>query len=101
MVKAWQALDKAATQRGADGLPPACWEVTLDNGTVAVIVRDDEAASLVVEDGRRKAVWTVEEIGRILSARADAVNTAKVIFAGATVRKVRTPRDPLDDGLPF
>lgn len=101
MIAAWRALDKAATAAGKDNTPPACWEVALDDGTVAVIVRDDEAASLVQHDGRQVAVWTLAEIGRILSARADAVTKAKVTFPGATVKVVRPPIDPLNDDLPI
>ena len=101
MVAAWRALDKAATAAGKDNTPPACWEVALSDGTVAVIVRDDEAASLVQHEGRQVAVYTLGEIGRILSARMGSVTAAKLIFPGATVRAVKTPLDPLNDDLVF
>ena len=101
MVTAWRALDKAATEAGKQALPPQCWEVALDDGTVAVIVRDDEAASLVQHDGRQVAVWTLAEVGRVLSARMGAVTASKLTFPGATVKAVRTPADPLNDEVPI
>lgn len=99
MVSAWRALDRAATEAGKTTTPPQCWEVALDDGTVAVIVRDDEAASLVQPEGRKVAVWTLAEIGRVLSARAKEVTAVKLSFPGATVKAVRTPADPLNDGI--
>ena len=101
MVAAWRALDKAAQAAGKSATAPACWEVALGDGTVAAIVRDDEAASLVQHEGRRIVVYTLAEVASILTAQSQWVTAAKLTFPGATVTRIRTPADPLDDELPF
>ena len=93
MVAAWQALDKAAPT--ADVLSPEVWEVALADGTVAAIVPDMAAAQAVMTSGRHVAVYTLEEIGRILSHNT-AITEAKLTFPGATVEAVRKPSDPLN-----
>jgi hypothetical protein len=96
MVKAWLALDAAATAAGKSGLAPVVWEVALEDGTVAAIVRSDEDAAAVQAEGRQVAVYSLEEIGRFLSAYPD-VAKAKVTFPGAEVTQVaRSVSDPLD-----
>ena len=101
MIAAWKALDKAAQAAGKPATAPPCWEVTLGDGTVAAIVRDDEAASLVQHEGRRMVVYTLAEVASILTAQSQWVTAAKLTFPGATVTRIRTPADPLDDELPF
>ena len=97
MTAAWQALDRAAEALGAPELDPLVWwEVRLVNGTVAAIVKSLDDAQAVIAVDRRMVVYTLEEIGRILSHHA-AVNEAKLTFPGATVEAVRRPTDPLDD----
>ena len=95
MVAAWKALDAAAAAAGASCLSPDVWEVVLEDGTVAAIVPDTAAAKGTMADGRRMAVYTIEEIGRLLS-HYPAIAQAKLIFPGATVEAVRRPSDPLD-----
>jgi len=95
MTSAWQALDKAATAAGADVMSPEVWEVRLDDGSVAAIVPDGATAHGVMAQGRRLAVYTLEEIGRILSHHT-AITEAKLTFPGATVEAVRRPSDPLE-----
>jgi hypothetical protein len=93
MVNAWQALDRAAEAAGRAKLSPLAWETTLEDGTVIAIVRDDSDAHAVVGDGRQVAVYTIEEIGRLV---ADT-SKAKLVFPGATVTAVRrSVEDPLD-----
>jgi len=96
MTAAWQALDKAATVANCRELSPEVWEVALEDGTVVAIVRTPAEASAVSHDGRRMAVYTLEEIGRMLS-NYRAVVDAKLTFPGATVTAVRRPGNPLDD----
>lgn len=111
MVRGWLALDAAAVAAGKAPLPPTVWEIALENGTVAAIVRDEADARSVVADGRSVAVYSLEEIGRFLSVYRD-VAAAKLTFPGATVthitRSVQDPLDaipdsdrPLDDPIPF
>lgn len=99
MKSAWKALDAYANTQPI--LPPSVWEVTLDNGTVARIVRETEMAHLVASqeagiEGRHVAVYTLEEIGRLLSAYPSLYN-AKALFPGSLVTKIRQSiPDPVD-----
>jgi hypothetical protein len=96
MVNAWMALDRAAEAAGASKLSPQVWEVALADGSVAAIVPDDNHAALVNAEGRQVAVYTLEEIGRLLSAHPHIVK-AKKVFPGATVTAVRrSVEDPLN-----
>ncbi len=111
MVAAYMALDRAAEAAGAAPLSPVVWETTLADGTVAAIVADAAQAHAVVAEGRKVAVYTLEEIGRLLSNYSETV-TAKLVFPGATVTAVRRSvedplkaihdtKEPLDDQIPF
>jgi hypothetical protein len=97
MVNAWHALDREAVAAGKQPLDPAVWEVGLADGSVAAIVPDHARAKLVAAEGRQVAVYTLEEIGRLLSAYPD-IAKAKAVFPGATITEIR-PRsveDPLN-----
>src|SRR6185437_11114874 len=96
MVIAWFALDRAAENAGASKLSSEVWEVPLADGSVAAIVRDDTDAKSVITEGRQLAVYTLEEIGRLLSAHPQ-IAKAKQVFPGATVVSVRRSfEDPLN-----
>ena len=96
MQAAWRAADAAATGAGASILPADVWEVTLDDGSVAAIVRDEAEIGLVAAEGRQVAVYSLAEIGRLLS-RFPALSQAKETWPGARVTALRNaPRDPLD-----
>jgi|SRR5215207_5021992 len=96
MVRAWKALDKAAEEAGKAPLDPQVLEVPLDDGSVAAIVPSNAHASLVRAEGRKLAVYTLEDVARLLS-HDRAIVTAKLVFPGATVTAVRKqPSDPLD-----
>lgn len=110
MVNAWQALDRAATADGKQPLALTVWEVPLEDGSVAAIVPDDAQAHAVVGEGRQVSVFTLEEIGRLLSNYPE-IAKAKLVFPGATItrvsRSVEDPLkavhdtdDPLDDPVP-
>lgn len=95
MVNAWMALDRAAESAGKPKLNPVVWEVGLADGSVAAIVSDDAQAHAVIAEGRKVAVYTLDEIGRFLSNYQD-VAKAKLVFPGATVTAVRkNVADPL------
>jgi hypothetical protein len=105
MVAAWQALDRAATAAGKIPLAPTVWEIPLEDGTVAAIVPDNAQAHAVVGEGRKVSVFTLEEIGRLLSNYPD-IAKAKLTFPGATITAVRrSVDDPLgaihDTDLPL
>jgi len=64
---------------------------------VAAIVQDTAEAHAVVAEGRQVAVYSLDEIGRML-ATYPGVLKAKRIWPGATVTRVdKTIGDPLDD----
>ena len=63
---------------------------------MAAIVQDGAAArSKSGRQARNLAVYTLDEIGRLLS-HYPAITEAKLTFPGATVEAVRRPDDPLD-----
>jgi hypothetical protein len=104
MTKAWIALDRAAEALGASKLPTGVWEVTLADGTVAVLSRYRGATRITEpdRDGRRVAHYSLEEIGTMLSNYRDVV-TVKEAFPGATVTAIRrqsigSPLDGFRDG---
>jgi hypothetical protein len=97
MATAWRALDTAAREAGHPPISSTVWEVTLQDGTVAAIVQDYAIAHDVVAGGRQVAVYSLAEIGELLSHYAGVVK-AKVIWPGATVTRVsRSVSDPLSD----
>lgn len=111
MVAAWQALDRAAVTAGKQPLSPIVWEIPLEDGTVAAIVQNDADAHAVVGEGRAVSVFTLEEIGRLLSNYPD-IAKAKLVFPGATItavrrsvedplKAVRDTDEPLDDPIGF
>ena len=96
MVNAWIALDRAAGNAGASKLSREVWEIALANGSVAAIVPTNSHAALVNAEGRQVAVYTLEEIGRLLSAHLHIAKT-KEVFPGATVIAVRrSVQNPLN-----
>lgn len=95
MTVAWTALDKAATAGGARSLSPKVWEVVLNDGTVAALVKSPEEARAVITSGRKVAVYTLDEIARLLS-HYPTIAQVKLTVLGATVEAVRRPSDPLD-----
>jgi len=96
MTAAWTALDTAAKAAGAKPLDPEVWEVTLADGTVAAIVKDNASAHKVAASGRSVAVYTLQEVAHLLSLNA-AVMTSKLVWPGALVTRVsKSITDPLD-----
>lgn len=112
MIAAWRALDRAAGEMNAppQPLPAEVWEVAVGRG-VAAIVKTNEDARRVTADGRHVAVYTLQEIGRLL-AQFPELAKAKQVFPGAEVKGARRPdpdplyaipdsRAPLDDAIPW
>jgi hypothetical protein len=87
MIKALRKVDKLAQETGKKPLDPAIWEVRLENGTVAAIIKEPDAIDRVIDDGRYVIVYTLEELGKLISADS-FVLTAKEIFPGAEIVKV-------------
>jgi len=98
MVNAWIALDRAAEAAGASQTPAGVWEVTLEDGTVAVIsrYRGPVRTTDPDRDGRRVVYYSLDEIGVMLSNYREVVQV-KEAFPGSTVEAIRrTISDPLD-----
>lgn len=96
MTAAWLKLDALAAEAGKQPLAPQVWEIPLEDGSVAAIVPTHGHARLVSAEDRQVSVYTLEEIGRLLSAYPD-IAKAKLIFPGATITAVRRQvDDPLD-----
>ena len=55
MIAAWVALERAAVAARALVMSPEVWEVRLEDGSVAAIVRSPEEAHAVVASGRQLA----------------------------------------------
>jgi hypothetical protein len=103
--RAWQALDQAARAAGHLPTPPTVWEIPLEDGTVAMLVRDEADASQVAIQAkeRRCALYSLAEVGRLLSCYP-GIAKIKEVFPGATVTSVRTRsslEEILGDSIPF
>jgi hypothetical protein len=103
MVRAWQAIDTEAKAGGMLPLDPNIWEIRLADGSVVHLVRTITEAHKVAREGRRGSVWSLDEIGNIISNHKELI-AVKEVFPGATVSAARTmpPPDWVNgDGIPF
>jgi hypothetical protein len=89
--RAWLALDRAATDAGAEPLAPEVWECVLPStGEVVSIVRTEAEAHHVA---RESEVWTLAEIAVLIERLGNQVRQVKRTFPGSAVVEVRD-RDP-------
>jgi hypothetical protein len=96
MVKAWLALDKAATDAGHVTLDPATIECRLPDGSVAVIVPDGTPhGSVRADTDRAVTVYEASEIAKLLFGYPGLAKI-KNAFPGASVARVGAIQDPLD-----
>jgi len=94
MIKALRRCDELASAAGKKPVHPSVWEVTLDDGRVAAIVKEPEALQFVAADGRYVVVYDLEEIGKLLPYLSD-VCAIKEAFQGSEVVKVASKvKDP-------
>ena len=100
MKRAWQALNRAATEDGHRPLSPEVWECVLPStGEVVALVRTEAEAHHVCRECR---VFTLEEIGRLIEGLGDTVLEVKRVFPGSTVTDIRKPIDwEKGDEIPF
>jgi hypothetical protein len=100
MILAWRTLHQEAIVSGAEKLSDEVWETVTDDGTVIAIVRTTAQAHRMAgprhKTGRRMALYTLDEVARLLVA-SDAVLRAKLQWPGAEVVRVRRPTDPIKD----
>jgi hypothetical protein len=108
-VNAYRALDKAATESGADMLDPKMLEIHQVDGKVLCVVQTHIDASRVKNDGRAKVVVSLVEIVALLEHYQAAVDVLAA-FPGARVTSTRRLDDPvegikwqglIDDEIPF
>lgn len=96
MIKAYEFLSRTAEEAGHKPLDSLVWETATGDGTVIAIVPDATHAHRVISEGRKVVVYSLDEVGRMLS-EANIISRAKIVFPGATVTAVRkTVDDPLD-----
>jgi hypothetical protein len=106
MRRAWQVLDRTATETGAQLLAPVVWECVLpSSGEVVSIVRTEAEAHRVA---RECEVWTLAEVGVLIERMGDQVRKVRRTFPGSAVVDIRPrepPPPPIDwargDELPF
>ena len=102
MRRAYAAMTAEAVEAGHRPLSPEVWETTLEDGTVAAIVRTDAEAGHVIASGRALVVYSLAEIATVIDALPKALQDAKRAFPGA---HVQSPRDTswvkLGDPIPF
>ena len=96
LEKAWNALDRIATESGCTTPNPDVWEIALEDGSVVAIVREEWEAQHVIAEGRQMLVYTLAEIGRLLSA-CPGVAEIKKLFPGAAVMPWK--RNPYSDPI--
>ena len=91
MRRAWQVLDRAASDAGAQPLAAEVWECVLPpSGEVGSIVPHRAEAHHVA---RECEVWTLAEVGVLIERMGDQVRQVRRTFPGAAVVDVR-PREP-------
>jgi len=110
MAKAYHALDKAATAAGAKECAPEVWEVGIEHGifkgVVVAIVKRHEDVAKVQAEGRHTIVYSLDEIGRLISFDNFSM-TVKQVFEGGEVMPAKKVVDPIspsfgidEDGIP-
>lgn len=102
--RGWLALSTRARLEGFEPIEATIWEVALENGFVAALVRTNAEAAKVLDDGRYKSVYTLDEVANIFAANlAPALQEAKRVFPGATLSVGRggTAWIAKGDAIPF
>lgn len=116
MMKAWNALDRAATDAGLTVQLPEVWDHISEDGNAYAFVRNRDHAKVYHNAHPGVRLYSLEEVCRILDAQS-AVGEAKELFPGAEVVEVqkrsvgdvlddiwdptKSLDDPLDDDIPF
>jgi hypothetical protein len=85
MVRGWAKLGAVAAEAGHRPLSgDVLGERILPDGSVAVFVRDNDAARQVLADGRQCAVYTLDELAYLIGSLVpESLQLAKVHFPGA------------------
>ena len=85
MVRGWAKLQEVASEAGHRPLAPGVLgERLLPDGSVAVIVRDNDSAHQVNAEGRAVSVYTLDEVFHLIGTFVpESLQLAKVHFPGA------------------
>lgn len=107
--RAWGKLDEVATASGAAPADTLAWSFMVGSER-SWVVRDPAAARQAQQMNPGDAIYTLDEIGRLVGAAigtiAPAIAETMNLFPGATVAAV-TPRplssigEAIDDEIPF
>lgn len=105
LARGWAAMDTEATQRGNEAMVPDVWSHTTDDGFKCAIARSDADALKAIRtmpEFEGVAVYSLEEVGRILEA-STLLNVVKKNFPDAVVENIRPrlSRQSLDSDIPF
>ena len=105
LARGWAAMETDATQRGNEALVPDVWSYTTDDGFKCAIARSNADAIKAIRtmpEFEGVAVYSLEEVGRILEANT-LLNVVKKNFPDAVVEDIRPrlSRQSLDSDIPF
>jgi len=103
MVRAWQALDKEATDAGHEHLKVEAWVAHDDEGQAFTVVKTLAEAHAVAKQEVAGRVYHLQEIARIIASferRAPVVQVAKDTFKNATVSAINYKKVSRDE-IPF
>lgn len=108
MVRAYDALDREATQRGAKPIADTvkAWVAHDDRGEPFTVVQTIAEAKHLAERGVVGPIYHLEEIARVISwmnSRWDTVQSVKSTFPGAEITAIRkADNEPIgQDDIPF
>lgn len=100
MMRAYDALEAAASSGGHSYAKPEVWEMEVD-GKLVLLIRDKAEIPCVNTQGRECQVWSLDEVASVIGAQ-EILIAAKAAFEGATIegmRPAKKVKDKLDDSL--
>jgi hypothetical protein len=103
LARGWSAMDLEASERGHQPLLPNIWSHTTRDGFKCAVARSDADAIKAIRtmpEFEGVAVYSLEEVGRILEANT-LLNVVKARFPASVVEEIRPKRARLDDEIPF
>lgn len=102
LKRGWAAMASTASGEGHRPISAEVWEMTLQDGSKAALVRSTAEAGYLVDEGRYKAVWTLDEIANVIAINLTAAFVeAKTVWPGAVIMRPTTPLTREGDDLPF
>lgn len=105
LIKGWEKMDQEAAAAGHKALSPSTWSHTTQKGFKFAVAQGnaDAIKSIRIDPAMEGvAVYSLEEIGRLLEANSmQLVNAVKEHFPEARVDAVRNKKDTFNDEIPF